>query len=167
MRRSVVMQHVNKIGARSNRLNQILNYENRLNTALGRIPSELTVASRNDMAGVRAERVTALGSQPGIHVLSVQPFTLRPAQGERGTQSRISPTASYFQNAATAQHPATHFPAGSNSIVLPLNGTCTGTLTAFMKVSVLVPGSTLPPLVATSFACDGITDAGLTNWLIT
>src|SRR6267154_1348930 len=66
-----------------------------------------------------------------------------------------------------AQHPATHFPLLSNSIVLPLSGTCTGTLTAFLKVSVLVPGSTFPPLVATSFACDGITEAGWTRLLIT
>ncbi len=36
-----------------------------------------------------------------------------------------------------------------------------------MKVSVLVPAMTLPSLVATSLACDGITAFGLINSLIT
>jgi hypothetical protein len=61
------------------------------------------------------------------------------------------------------QHPATHFPVASNSIVLPLNGTCTGTLAAFMKVSVFEPATTLPPLVPTSFAWEGMTALGLTG----
>ena len=65
------------------------------------------------------------------------------------------------------QQPAAHLPPSSNSIVLPLSGTCTGTVTALVKASVLVPGRTLPPLVATSFACEAITAAGLTNSLIT
>ena len=40
-------------------------------------------------------------------------------------------------------------------------------LTAFRKASVLVPGSTLPPLVATSLLCDAMTAAGWTRSLIT
>ena len=66
-----------------------------------------------------------------------------------------------------AQHPAVHFPAASNSIVLPESGICTGTLTAFMKVSVRLPGRSLPPMVPTSLACEAITAAGLTSSLIT
>ena len=47
-----------------------------------------------------------------------------------------------------AQQPDTHFPVSSNDIVLPLTGTCTGTLAALMKVSVFVPAITLPSFVA-------------------
>ena len=54
--------------------------------------------------------------------------------------------------------------AGStNAIVLPLNGTWTGIETLFMNVSVRVPGTTLPPFVPTSLACDRITSLGLTR----
>jgi len=59
------------------------------------------------------------------------------------------------------QQPAAHFPAPSNSIVLPLSGMWTGTLTAFLKVSVLVPAITLPSLVPTSLACEAMTEAGV------
>ena len=38
---------------------------------------------------------------------------------------------------------------------------------AFMNASVLLPGRTLPFTVPTSFACEGITAAGLTSTLIT
>ena len=53
------------------------------------------------------------------------------------------------------------------SMVLLVNGIWIGVLTAFWKVSVLVPGRTLPPLVAASFACEPITETGLTNSLMT
>jgi hypothetical protein len=65
------------------------------------------------------------------------------------------------------QQPAVHFPAASNSIVLPESGTWTGTLTALTKAAVLLPGRTLPPTVPTSFACDAITSAGFTSSLMT
>jgi len=55
-----------------------------------------------------------------------------------------------------AQQPATHFALALNSIALPLNGMCTRTRVALMNLSVLKFGSTLPPVVATSFACDAI-----------
>ena len=48
-------------------------------------------------------------------------------------------------------------------MVLPDSGRCTGTFTAFMKASVLLPGRTLPPTVPTSLTCEAITDAGFTT----
>ena len=69
--------------------------------------------------------------------------------------------------AARSQQPPTHLPSAPNSIVFPLNGTCTGTLVAALNTAVLVPGSSLPPLVAISLACEGITSFGLTISLIT
>ena len=67
----------------------------------------------------------------------------------------------------TNQHPTTHPPPPSNSIVFPDSGTCTGTLVALMKLSVRVPAFTLPPSVAGSLAWETMTEAGLTRSLIT
>jgi hypothetical protein len=102
-------------------------------------------------------------AMPGASICRRAAPILHPRHGGR----RGSPRPSAKYNARLGQHPAAHFPALSNSIVLPLSGTKAGTLTAFTKVSVLVPGRTLPSLVATSFACDAITEAGLTRSLIT
>src|SRR5258708_29856531 len=82
---------------------------------------------------------------------SAQPRRARPTRGQD----------------EQTQHPATQVPPPSNSMVLPLSGTWAGTLTALTKASVLVPGRILPPLVATSFACEGITETGLTTAFIT
>jgi hypothetical protein len=64
------------------------------------------------------------------------------------------------------QHPATHLPALSNDIVLPLSGRYRH-LDGFDESLGLRPGDTLPTLVATSFTCDAITALGLTSSLIT
>ena len=48
--------------------------------------------------------------------------------------------------------PLTHFPMALNSIVLPLNGTCTFILAVLINVAVRVLGMTLPFLVAASLA---------------
>src|SRR3546814_6745808 len=48
-----------------------------------------------------------------------------------------------------------------------LSGRCTGTVVAAMKAAVLLPSFTLPPVVASSLACEAITDAGFTNSLMT
>src|SRR5262249_49926935 len=105
-----------------------------------------------------------------------EPRLSAPVSSRRLGPNKLS-MSPFFPRAALAphlgplcpggQHPAMHFPAASNTIVLPESGMCTGTLTAFMKASVLLPGRTLPPTVPTSFACEAITDAGFTRSLIT
>src|SRR5450432_3569352 len=65
------------------------------------------------------------------------------------------------------QQPAVHLPPLSNSIVFPERGMCTGTFTAFMNASVLLPGRTFPFTVPTSLACEAMTDAGFTRSLMT
>jgi hypothetical protein len=67
----------------------------------------------------------------------------------------------------TAQQPPVHLPAASIFMVFPLNGRYTGTWAAALKAAVFVFGSSLPPLVAASLACDAITAFGLTSSLIT
>src|SRR6186997_2025021 len=87
--------------------------------------------------------------------------SLRIHLGLIGDRSAMAGTVDFHE------HPAVHLPPASNSIVLPESGICAGALTSLMKVSVLLPGRTLPPTVPTSFACEGITDAGFTSSLIT
>ena len=48
-------------------------------------------------------------------------------------------------------------------MVLPLSGTCTGTLTAFWNAAVLLVGTTLPSTVAGSLACEAMTEFGRTS----
>lgn len=69
--------------------------------------------------------------------------------------------------AGANQQPSVHLPALSNAIVFPERGICTGTFTAFMKASVLLPVRTFPLTVPTSLAWEAITDAGFTRSLMT
>ena len=54
-------------------------------------------------------------------------------------------------------------PLPSNSIVLPLTGTCTGIFAAFWNVAVRLVGESLPPTVAGSLACYAMTELGRTR----
>ena len=68
------------------------------------------------------------------------------------TRPRIKPGSGTFRAFMCKlrfgrQQPPTHLPLPSNSMVLPLSGTCTGTLTAAMNLAVREFGRTLPPLV--------------------
>lgn len=65
------------------------------------------------------------------------------------------------------QHPAVQAPAPSNDSVWPEIGRYVLAVTACMKVSVLLPATTLPPFVATSLAWEGMTETGLIRSLIT
>src|SRR3546814_5808375 len=69
--------------------------------------------------------------------------------------------------AAVQEQPPTQLPLPSNAMVRSLSGRCTGTVVAAMKAAVLLPSFTLPPVVASSLACEAITDAGFTNSLMT
>src|SRR5512132_1063643 len=62
-----------------------------------------------------------------------------------------------------SQQPDAQRPLPSNSMVLPLSGTCTGTLTAFWKAAVLLVGTTLPSTVAGSLTCVTMTEFGRTS----
>jgi hypothetical protein len=93
-----------------------------------------------------------------------------PGPGTPRTQRQRDPPASIgagLRRHGRRQHPAVHLPAASNSMVFPESGRCTGTFTALMKASVLLPGRALPPTVPTSLACETITSAGLTRSFIT
>src|SRR5262250_3614015 len=59
-----------------------------------------------------------------------------------------------------SQQPDAQRPLPSNSMVLPLSGTYTGTLTAFWKAAVLLVGTTLPSTVAGSLTCVTMTEFG-------
>src|SRR4029450_3194941 len=91
--------------------------------------------------------------------------TCSPSSAADAQRSRLRPA--FARDATQDQQPAVPFPPASNSIVLPESGTCTGTLDALVNASVLLPARTLPFSVPASFACDAMTDAGLTSSLIT